>query len=177
LLKVIDGWIRPLARWHHLDPLLTDPSVQPSVYEVLGPRPTLALYEAIEESLAGNVFGGFLPKKWEFGKDQNTIEHIYPQDGSQWGASLKKARVQEIEMRNRLHMLGNLTVLEGSLNKKIKNKSFDQKVKTINTNTTAANLKLQTWLNSPTWGPKEIDDRTKQIINILKNRWPDPIDS
>lgn len=92
--------------------------------------------------------------------DQMTIEHLAPENPSK-GSGLSPDQVASI---------GNLILVNQTLNNDLANKSFDEKVQILQN--------AQVWvdpviLKAKSWGRSEIDNRTKLLAkDAYKNIWP-----
>jgi hypothetical protein len=177
-LAVIDDWTN--VRWsslrHELDNAHRDEGFK-GVYDRIGGKETLALLDAISETLSDGQDLGFLAQRWEYKPEAFSVEHIYPQKPTKdWRADLKAWGVSESEMNSRLHALGNLTALPGPANKKGDNNTLIKKqaIMLELPGVTASKVHVD-WLTATQWTPEEIDARTHEMVNCLEARWPDPL--
>lgn len=142
------------------------------IYELLKPGPTLALLDVLDEQLGSPRSSGFLKRPFEDSEDPYWVEHIFPQESKPWSRDLKDWRVQEADMKARVHGLGNLTALETGINKTIRNRSFEKK-KAILESASIVSTPLNSWIAEQRWTPEEIDNRTRFLVEELERRWPD----
>jgi hypothetical protein len=175
LLSKIDSWTE--VRWSELrHEIANSHRLNPSdgIYGLLGPKGTLALLDCIDGGLMGARSTGFLPRVWEHGADPYWVEHIYPQKDKKWKLDFKEWNVDEATMKSRCHSLGNLTALPRSVNESVSNKRFTLKLPDILENQDAMLSQLQKWTNEIKWTDREIDDRTREMADVLEKLWPDP---
>jgi uncharacterized protein with ParB-like and HNH nuclease domain len=96
--------------------------------------------------------------------ESTTLEHILPQEPSQWGLN---AGSEEVEVL--IHRLGNLTILKNSDNSRIQNFPFGEK-KLIYLE---ENLKINALvLTSAQWGKNEIIARQNNLSESILELWP-----
>ena len=130
-------------------------------------------------------------EKIEFVNEGLTIEHILPQkwfehwplEGSlipesEFDIAIHAVMTEEnpdgyyhkiVDRNNKLHSLGNLTLLTTSLNPSVSNSSFDIKRKEI---TKQSTLFLNTYFNDfETWDESAIEVRTELLIEDVKKIW------
>jgi hypothetical protein len=89
------------------------------------------------------------------------IEHIMPQNSSLWN-------IDEKTQDEYLDRLGNLTLLDGTLNKKASNASFRDKKKFYKKSLIQPNQDL---LKYDEWTPREIEDRQKALTALALKIW------
>jgi hypothetical protein len=96
--------------------------------------------------------------------ESTTLEHILPQEPSQWGLS---ANNEEVEVL--IHRLGNLTLLTNQDNARIQNSPFlDKKAVYL-----GENLKInEQVLSSSSWGKDEIVLRQDALSAFIVTLWP-----
>ncbi len=95
-----------------------------------------------------------------------TIEHVFPSKpaaGSRWDADFPET----IASRYR-SMLGNLTLLTETEQNKARNHDFDLKRRVLAGSRFALSRRLA---GHPAWGPKQIDQATAEMIDILMRSW------
>lgn len=95
-----------------------------------------------------------------------SLEHIMPQkawSSEEWRKDIGKEYFEFIDFHSRyLNKIGNLTLLSGSMNSKLKNSSFDEKLKYYE----SVQFKITKKISSYTsWNVKEIDERGKKLID------------
>ena len=96
--------------------------------------------------------------------ESTTLEHILPQEPSQWGLN---ANNEEVEVL--IHRLGNLTLLTNQDNARIQNSPFVDK-KTVYLE---ENLKInEQVLSSSDWGKDEIVLRQEALSGFITTLWP-----
>lgn len=108
----------------------------------------------------------FSQKSWDviWAKNiDNTIEHIYPQDETNWKGKVLKNKEYY------LHVIGNLILLPNQLNSKASNSDFKTKVELYkNTDINAAKEVTQNYTD---WDYKTINDRTDKLITFAQEYW------
>lgn len=138
-----------------------------------------ALYGEIEEGIYGGTFHNI---------PTHSIEHYMPQESSaSWGISKEVSKQHE-------NKLGNILIIDASLNGKLQNKSHSDKMKTLRKSAKLNNsvkhfirvndsgngpydfgMLTETQLKNsdPLKSPSEIDKRTIEISNFLKELFID----
>ena len=101
------------------------------------------------------------------------IEHILPQ---KWRDNWPVESPQEEQERQaRVHRLGNLTLLTGSLNSKVSNGPWAMKRKALlQHNTIKLTGRLLDWVGDGDWSEALVDQRTAILIGVLLDVWPIP---
>ena len=101
------------------------------------------------------------------------IEHVLPQ---KWRDNWPVNSLQEEQERQeRIHKLGNLTLLTGSLNSKVSNGPWDTKRRALlQHNTIKLTGRLLDWVGDAEWSEPLIDQRTAALIEVLLEVWPVP---
>lgn len=101
------------------------------------------------------------------------IEHILPQKWKDnWPVGLPE---DELERQARVHRLGNLTLLTGSLNSKVSNGAWTSKRKALlEHNTIKLTGRLIEQTQDHDWDEARIDQRTTELIEALLQVWPVP---
>lgn len=104
--------------------------------------------------------------------DQLTIEHLIPQkwDGPAWllPDDDRHRLEKEQERNNRIHSLGNLTLLTRNLNSRVSNDSWEKKRTDI-----LKHSALELNNNLPeVWNEEEIDKRGEYLSEIAVEIWP-----
>ena len=132
------------------------------------PRPRLRAYlEAVENLYRAET------RQPQVERVGFPIEHILPQNWKDnWPVGSADA---ERERQARLHRLGNLTLLTGSLNSKVSNDPWAKKREGLlkhNTIKLTGHLIEQTELRD--WDETLIDSRTSDLIEALLRVWPVP---
>lgn len=105
----------------------------------------------------------YLDKNHELNDDntQVNIEHIMPEDNSQWPET--KEYHEEYKWR-----LGNLTLLSGKLNKQISNKPFLYKKESYKDSVIVLNKSL---LDYDMWNKETIEKRQKELADLALKIW------
>ena len=138
----------------------------------LRPKQLLAIFQAIEEQRSSQLRHNLLEST---ATESYSIEHIYPQDSSNWRNELRRWNVGQSFMDNRLHTLGNLAVIPTRLNSRLSNLSFHEKTQTVRDPETAfPRLRVnEYWLrdSQDKWTPDDIDERAKQLVNSALKHW------
>jgi hypothetical protein len=142
------------------------------VYERWAGSRSLGLLRGIEhaDGVGGNPLQAKQPGS---GKGAGyTVEHIAPQELSQWEPDLRRWGVRRVEMEKVIDRLGNLTAATGDMQGKVKNYPFADK-KATQQGDGAPQLGLnKSWLSEGKWTPSEIADRTDVLITRALKRWP-----
>jgi len=136
-------------------------------YEDVRPLALGAILRGIENKLSG--------ERWlPLGKGDNDyqVEHIYPQSGKQWVRDLREWKENKSKMDERVHMLGNLTLVTAEHNKKVGSEPFRVK-RDYPKREGVASLRLNTdsWLREKTWGVSSIEKRTVALIKAALEYW------
>lgn len=172
--REVSTWFHPEARWSQLRHVLRNSENPDSnIYSRLGRNCTLAILDAIDEQSSGPTSTGFLPRNWAYDEPPFWIEHIYPEKGDKWLNNFRTWRIDQTQMTQRLHVLGNLSALPQSVNIRNSNSVFSLKKETVRSDQMAMVSKLQDWTELDQWTPSEIDNRTDDFVELLMKRWPD----
>ena len=141
----------------------------------LKPRQLLAIFQAVEEQRSSTLRHNLLEST---SSETYSIEHIFPQDSTNWRNELRRWNVGQSFMDNRLHTLGNLAVIPSRLNSRLSNLSFHEKTQTVRDIDTAfPRLRVnEYWLrdSQDRWTPEDIDERAKQLLNSALKHWTFP---
>ena len=133
------------------------------------PRARLrAILEAIENSYREQT------KQPQVERAGFPIEHILPQKWKDdWPVQSPE---NEQDRQDRVHRLGNLTLLTGSLNSKVSNGPWASKRKALLAhNTIKLTGRLIELTQDTDWDEALIDQRTADLINTLLKIWPVPV--
>lgn len=152
------------------DAELTGGMLERPFYGANGPKRSAleALLRGIERAKAGGEWPTF---KIGRGKNDYNIEHIYPQAPGTWEKDLKRWGQERDAMDERVHCLGNLTVVTSTHNKKVKNKTLKEKQEEA-TLRAAPMLHLNSaWLKAHRWTTAAIDARTKDLFQTALKHW------
>lgn len=121
-----------------------------------------------EEFLAKENGYEFPDKVWEtiwVSSSGDTIEHIYPQtESAAWEGKVTKRKEYHA------NRLGNLLILPGRLNSKIRNFGFEHKK---NTYQTCQMLSTKVLLNYNDWNIHTIEERTQKLLEWAIEEWSD----
>jgi Protein of unknown function DUF262/Protein of unknown function (DUF1524) len=135
-------------------------------------RQILAIFQAIEAQRAGVLRPNLLEGTSE---EAYSIEHIYPQDSTNWRNELRRWGVSQALMENRLHTLGNLAVIPKRLNSSLSNLSYNDKKETINSpESRFPDLRVNSyWLRDAQsqWKPEDVDRRAEQLLRDALKYW------
>jgi hypothetical protein len=97
------------------------------------------------------------------------IEHIFPEEPT---FSFPAYEFQdESEYINNIHRLGNLTLLEESINKRIGNKIPLDKASEYQTSNVPGTKKLGFNISNCGFNKNSIEERTKELVNFCLQRW------
>lgn len=152
------------------DAEITDGARLRPFYDAGGPRPAAlgALLRGIERHQSGGVWP---PWQMGTGKGDYTVEHIYPQKPRLWEPDLRRWRQLGADMDERLHCLGNLTVVTSQHNKRVKNKPLaDKQTEASLVNAPMLHIN-KTWMTTPKWKAQDIDARTDELIGVALQHW------
>lgn len=108
--------------------------------------------------------------EWDFDLYKNVqIEHIFPEKPT---LSFPAYEFQnESEYINNIHRLGNLTLLEESINKRIGNKIPQDKASDYQTSNVPSTKKLGFNISNRGFDKNSIEERTKELVNFCLQRW------
>ena len=97
-----------------------------------------------------------------------SIEHLMPQTPTdEW---LKTLNIKKEDYEFNVHRLGNLTLATSVDNSKMSNNPFEYKKQVLqNTSHLKMNMEI---INKPTWGIKEIEERTAYLIQKICDLYP-----
>lgn len=102
------------------------------------------------------------------------LEHIMPIKWEKWPLA---ENVSTDDRKAHINMLGNKTILNGHLNKTIKNEVWNIKKKGNNKHPglekCAKGLKTFLFENIENWNEKEIENRNKQLYDQIQQAWPE----
>lgn len=161
----ICSYISGIGKDYPVDKIPGDVARNP--YEWLGPAYLRYLFYRYEEYLCHQAGSNLNESSWReiWDADANdTIEHILPQDidGKDCWSAFNKNHTTYV------HQLGNLAILSPSKNSAASNKCFDEKKDIYQK---ANLLLLQEITKNQNWTIKEIDERTKKLLDFIKNTW------
>ena len=153
----------------------TDPDVEQAVldlplYRLLTRGRLRMVLEAIEEHLRDH-----LAEEAHVARHSLTIEHVMPRGWKDhWPLGETSDIVQAVRDRERLlHTLGNLTLVNGRLNRKLSNAPWASKRETLDKHTVLhLNKELLNTYKDTKWGERTIRDRGTALAEIVKTIWP-----
>jgi hypothetical protein len=132
-----------------------------------------ALFDGLTEHLEGPQGKRLVrpPHKRYKKKAGLEIEHFFPQTSSKWDDDLRRWGEASEALDNRLHALGNLTVLNQGGNATMSNKPLAEKQREYQLAKVHA-LKLNyDFMNAEKWGVDQIDLRTKALCEAALKFW------
>ncbi len=140
-------------------------------------RPIFALFDGLVQFRDGLEYSTILalaPGTRSKGKNLRTVEHFCPQgflSSREWCENLRFWEVDQQEMVDRLHAIGNLTVLPLNINSAFKNSVDAEKRAQLKTER-FPRLKINNeFLEAEIWGPKEIDARSEALVEDSLKFW------
>ena len=153
----------------------TDNDVEQAVldlplYRLLTRARLRMVLEAIEDHLRDN-----LAEESHVTRKSLTIEHVMPRGWKEhWPLGEASDIVQAIHNRERLlHSLGNLTLVNGRLNRKLSNAPWASKRETLGKHTVLhLNKDLLNTYHKAEWGEGTIRERGTALAEIVKTIWP-----
>jgi hypothetical protein len=132
----------------------------------------LAIFQAIETERDGVMRNNLLEST---ATEAFSIEHIYPQEPSNWRTELRLWAVSQNFMDNRVHTLGNLGIIPKRLNSELSNKSFHEKTAICRSpQSRFPKLKVnEYWIRDTQtkWLPEDIDKRADQLLTHALKYW------
>jgi len=138
----------------------------------LRPKQILAIFQAIETERDGPMRNNLLEST---ATETFSIEHIYPQDASNWRTDLRLWAVSPNFMDNRVHTLGNLGIIPKRLNSQLSNGSFHEKTEICKSpQSRFPKLKVnEYWIRDAQtkWLPEDIDRRAEQLLSHALKYW------
>jgi Protein of unknown function DUF262/Protein of unknown function (DUF1524) len=174
LFEALIGGEGEISRWPDDKELREYLTIRPMYGNVSHPRLVMVL-AAVEASLYSNKVESLdIPAPL-------SIEHLMPQEwDGHWaivgddGQPLSEEEREEVEWkrRERLHRLGNLTIVTGPMNSSLSNSAWPQKRQALNQH---SKLLLNANLSEkPEWNLEQIDERTGWIADRIIEIWPGP---
>ena len=132
----------------------------------------LAVFQAIETERDGAMRNNLLEST---ATEAFSIEHIYPQEPSNWRTELRLWAVSQSFMDNRVHTLGNLGIIPKRLNSELSNRSFHEKTEICRSpQSRFPKLKVnEYWIrdSQTKWLPEDIDRRAEQLLTHALKHW------
>jgi hypothetical protein len=140
----------------------------------------LAFYKRIKRDVARMILegidAGFFTDKTEQLqiKAKLTIEHLMPQEWEKhWPLPVTDSHEEAVRRRNeRLHTVGNLTLLTKKLNPAVSNGAWKEKRVEILKHS-AVNMNRQ-FQNVESWDECQITERTVAMFDVARKIWPYP---
>jgi hypothetical protein len=154
------------------DDMVRDAVARMPIYRRVSRSRLRMILETIEDYLRG--YGtekqGFTGVRTPRG--MYTIEHLMPQA---WEASWQEPTDGDHGMRKeRIHTLGNLTLVTQALNSKVSNAAWDVKAHELNRHgVVLLNNRLNEFITS-TWTDEAIESRTQALIDVILKIWSVP---
>ena len=154
----------------------TDWLARKEVAKRLTPAQLRALFDALHRKFEGPLSARLLvePGRVIQNRSSITIEHFYPQKDGRWLADLQGWKIAPELMENRLHSLGNISVLPSNVNITLSNKKLSDKQKDLDKNGVPNFTLNRDFFNAEKWTPEEIDKRTKELTEKCLEIWPLP---
>jgi hypothetical protein len=145
-------------------------------YQRASSKQIRAIFDAITEFKEGNLATVLVdaPGKRQRAQHKISVEHFFPQSSVNWLPDLKAWGEINEYMENRLHSIGNIAVLPEEINRNLSNSKLEDKQRKLD------ELQVPHWRinksfhDSNKWGIKEIDARTKELINLCLANWKLP---
>ena len=144
------------------------------------PRPITALFDGLIQYQDGFEYSTWLalkPGTRAKGQKTRSIEHFCPQQffgAKEWVNDLTDWNVDPDQMTNRLHSIGNLTVLPKNINSKFQRQRHEDKKGSLHTED-FPNLKINRgFVEAEKWTPKEIDARAETLVKDALAFWKLP---
>ena len=139
------------------------------LYRLLTRARLRMVLEAIEDYLRDD-----LAEESHVARRSLTIEHVMPRGwNDHWPLGEASDVVQAVHDRNRLlHSLGNLTLVNGRLNRKLSNAPWESKRETLGKHTVLhLNRELLTTYQESVWREETIRERGTALSQIVKTIW------
>jgi hypothetical protein len=154
------------------DEMVRDAVVRMPIYKRISRTRMRMVLEAIEDHLRGYGTGREDLTGVRTPRSIYTIEHLMPQS---WEANWEPPRDGDHTQRNeRIHTLGNLTLVTQALNSKVSNGAWQDKERELNRHgVVLMNNRLIDYTRE-TWSDEHIDRRTSDMIDALLSIWRVP---
>ena len=145
-------------------------------YQRAEPRQIRAILDGLVEHMNGAQTAPVVapPAKKLTKNEQVWVEHLYPQDMSEWIEDIADWGSTVQRMANRLHALGNLTVLPMKENIQLGKKRFSAKKAGFQALPIQQFKMMNSFLVAERWTEKEIDARTIALTNVCLEVWALP---
>jgi uncharacterized protein with ParB-like and HNH nuclease domain len=146
------------------------------LYQRAEPRQIRAILDAIVEKMDGKQTNPVVtpPTRKITKKDEVWVEHLFPQDNSEWIDNLKNWKTSAERMARRLHSIGNLTVLPMKENIQLGKKNLKDKQSGFIALPIQQFKLTKGFLNSTKWTEVEIDARTMEMTELCLEIWKLP---
>ena len=139
------------------------------LYEEAGPTALGAIFRGIEIQMSGSGANRF-----RVAKNQYTIEHIFPRKSGKWENDLGKWKSSVKKVSEYLDTFGNLTVVTQEHNSKVGNNPLSDKQNFPTIVGSSAPLRIHVdWISAKQWTDKEIQARSRNLLDFALIRWPD----
>lgn len=102
---------------------------------------------------------------------QLQIEHLFPKASGQWIPDIKRWNEDLTRMENRLHSLGNTTVLPFKVNIRVRNHPLRKKQAELKRDGVPNYRVSEDFYSARRWTSKEIDSRTKKLSVAALKFW------
>ena len=156
-----NGWIE--------DKVIQKDFERRELYEEAGPTALGAIFRGIEIQMSGSG-----ANKFRVAKNQYTIEHIFPRKSGRWENDLGNWKSSVKKVSEYLDTFGNLTVVTQEHNSKVGNKPLSDKQNFPTIVGASAPLRIhEDWISAKQWTDKEIQARSRNLLNFALIRWPD----
>ena len=156
-----------------------DPALWPAAKDIakrLTPAQLRGIFDGLHVLLEGNDAKKLvaLPGGRVKAGSSISIEHFYPQSGVLWSNDLADWGVDPELMVNRLHALGNISVLPIKVNTALSNKAFADKQKDLASDGVESKKLNLPFFQAEKWTNEEIDERTKKLVKKSLELWKIP---
>lgn len=170
---VVQGFLRDLKGEHHVwpsDAEFKEAWTERPAYRELGPHRTAMILKALNDAEFSR-FHEVIEIKSEL-----TVDHVLPQSWRpHWPWPVPAGVDREAAGRQRdqaLHRFGNLTLITGGLNSKLKNAAFKERRAYLAKHSV---LKLNAWFQEvKDWNEEEIARRGEALFEVALRVWPGP---
>ena len=145
-------------------------------YERAEPKQIRAIFDGIIEFQNGNMVKPVVtpPSKKVMASEEISIEHLFPQSSGLWLEDLESWNTKLVYMENRLHAIGNLTVIPKKVNSSLSNKKLSEKVKGFKAGKVPLLKDATSFMSAPKWTTEEIDSRTIELTDLCLKIWSVP---
>ncbi len=155
--------VSEVNRWPTDDELREALEAAP-VYRQLGNRKLVPVLEAVERSLHSGK-----TEDAHISTEKLTVEHVLPQS---WEANWPVPDDMREERRQRVHRLGNLTLVNGKLNPALSNAAWPQKRSALHEHSILLLNSRLVGTETSVWDEAAIDERTAWLLERIESIWP-----